>query len=195
MITNLYIFRHGQTIWNAEGRPQGQHSYPVPLTAFGREQCCVLGEKLKDKNIQHIISSDLLRAKQSAEIIADIIGAEVEFDEKLREIDYGVLNGAYTIEREEIFPEYKKCYKDITLKFPHGESFFEVIERLREGFKAAAEKYAGENIGISSHGRAVVSFLNYTFKRKFFRMENCDYIHLEYNHDSETFIPIVLPNK
>ena len=194
MKTNLYIFRHGQTVWNAEGRPQGQYPAPIPLTATGREQCSLLAEKLKDKNIKHIISSDLLRAEQSANIIAEIIGANVEFDPNLREINYGVLNGAYTIEREEIFPDYKKCYKDISIPFPEGESFAEVIERLNTGFKAAAKKYSGENIGISSHGRAVVSFLNKTFGLKLFRIENCDYIHLTYDDEKDEFEAIVLPH-
>lgn len=195
MKTDFYIFRHGQTIWNAEGRPQGQHPYPIPLTVTGREQCETLAEKLKDKKIKHIISSDLLRAEQSAMIIADIIGAEVEFDKNLREINYGVLNGIYTIEREEIFPDYKRCYKDITIKFPEGESFFEVIERLKTALKSAAEKYKGENIAISSHGRALVSFLNHIFGLNLFRIENCDYVHIVYDDETDNFEPIILPKK
>jgi len=193
MKTNLYIFRHGQTVWNAEGRPQGQYPAPIPLTATGREQCAELAKKLKDKNIKHIISSDLLRAEQSANIIAEAIGAEVEFDPDFREINYGILNGAYTIEREEIFPDYKKCYKDITLPFPEGESFAEVIERLQRGLKNAAKKYAGGNIGISSHGRAFVSFLNKTFGCKLFHIENCTYVHIVYDDEKDAFEPVVLP--
>ena len=50
---------------NAEGRPQGQHEYPVPLTMDGREQAQKLAEKLQDKKIKLIISSDLLRAQQT----------------------------------------------------------------------------------------------------------------------------------
>ena len=46
MKKHFYIFRHGQTVWNAEGRPQGQHEYPVPLTMEGREQAQKLADKL-----------------------------------------------------------------------------------------------------------------------------------------------------
>lgn len=51
MKKHFYIFRHGQTVWNAEGRPQGQHEYPVPLTMEGREQAQKLADKLKDKKL------------------------------------------------------------------------------------------------------------------------------------------------
>lgn len=70
MKKHFYIFRHGQTVWNAEGRPQGQHPYPVPLTMNGREQAASLAEKLADRKIKRLISSDLLRAAQTAEIVA-----------------------------------------------------------------------------------------------------------------------------
>ena len=68
MKKHFYIFRHGQTVWNAEGRPQGQHEYPVPLTMEGREQAQKLADKLKDKKIKLIVSSDLLRAQQTVYI-------------------------------------------------------------------------------------------------------------------------------
>ena len=98
MKKHFYIFRHGQTIWNAEGRPQGQHPYPVPLTMTGREQAAELAAKLADKKIKTLISSDLLRARQTAEIVAEKLGLKVEFDPRLREVDYGELNGMYTLE-------------------------------------------------------------------------------------------------
>ena len=57
MKKHFYIFRHGQTIWNAEGRPQGQSEYPVPLTITGQEQARALAQKLADKKIKLIVSS------------------------------------------------------------------------------------------------------------------------------------------
>ena len=110
MKKHFYIFRHGQTIWNAEGRPQGQHEYPVPLTMDGREQAQKLAEKLQDKKIKLIISSDLLRAQQTGEIVAQALNVPVKLDRRLREVDYGILNGLYTIEREEVYPDFKKSY-------------------------------------------------------------------------------------
>lgn len=126
MKKHFYIFRHGQTIWNAEGRPQGQHEYPVPLTMDGREQAQKLAEKLQDKKIKLIISSDLLRAQQTGEIVAQALNVPVKLDRRLREVDYGILNGLYTIEREEVYPDFKKSYEDSTIPFPEGESLRQV---------------------------------------------------------------------
>lgn len=63
----IYLVRHGQTDWNIEHRIQGQTD--VPLNATGRAQAVELSEKLSNFNIQKIISSDLSRAKETAEII------------------------------------------------------------------------------------------------------------------------------
>ena len=146
MKKHFYIFRHGQTVWNAEGRPQGQHPYPVPLTMNGREQAASLAEKLADRKIKRLISSDLLRAAQTAEIVAGRLGLEIEYDPRLREVDYGKLNGMYTIEREEKYPDFRKCYADYGAKFPDGESFGEVAERMKAAIRDAAQKYSSRNI-------------------------------------------------
>lgn len=141
MKKHFYIFRHGQTVWNAEGRPQGQHEYPVPLTMEGREQAQKLADKLKDKKIKLIVSSDLLRAQQTGEIVAQALRVPLEFDRRLREVDYGILNGLYTIEREEVYPDFKKCYEDPKIPFPEGRACIRwrcaLLMRLRI-FAAAA---------------------------------------------------------
>lgn len=146
MKKHFYIFRHGQTVWNAEGRPQGQHPYPVPLTMNGREQAASLAEKLADRKIKRLISSDLLRAAQTAEIVAGRLGLEIEYDPRLREVDYGKLNGMYTIEREEKYPDFRKCYADYGAKFPDGESFGEVAERMKAAIRDARKNTAAATL-------------------------------------------------
>lgn len=193
MKKHFYIFRHGQTIWNAEGRPQGQHPYPVPLTMTGREQAEQLAQKLSDKKIKKLISSDLLRAKQTAEIVAGKLGLEVEFDARLREVDYGKLNGMYTIEREEKYPDFRKCYTDYSASFPEGESFGEVGERMKAAIREAALKYNNRSIAVSSHGNAMTVLLNVLFGRKLYRLANCDFIHLTYDPDKDLWMPVDIP--
>lgn len=193
MKKNFYIFRHGQTIWNAEGRPQGQHPYPVALTMSGQEQAAHLAERLMDKKIKRIISSDLLRAQQTAEIVAAKLGVEIEFDQRLREVDYGRLNGLYTLEREEIFPDFKRCYVDYSFKFPEGESFGEVAERLKTVIKEAAIKYSNRNIVLSTHGNAITVLLNSLFNHKLFRLGNCEYIHITYDAEKDVWEAIDIP--
>ncbi len=50
-----------------------------------------------------------------------LLNVPVKLDRRLREVDYGILNGLYTIEREEVYPDFKKSYEDLTIPFPEGE--------------------------------------------------------------------------
>lgn len=168
MKKHFYIFRHGQTVWNAEGRPQGQHPYPVPLTMNGREQAASLAEKLADRKIKRLISSDLLRAAQTAEIVAGRLGLEIEYDPRLREVDYGA-------------------------KFPDGESFGEVAERMKAAIRDAAQKYSSRNIALSTHGNAMTVLINVLFGRRIYRLANCDFIHITYDPDKDLWQAVDIP--
>lgn len=193
MKKHFYIFRHGQTIWNAEGRPQGQHPYPVPLTMTGREQAAELAAKLADKKIKTLISSDLLRARQTAEIVAEKLGLKVEFDPRLREVDYGELNGMYTLEREEKFPDFRECYRDYDRRFPGGESFCEVGERMKNAIIDAARKYHHRNLALSTHGNAMAVLVNVLFSRRVYRLPNCDVMHITYDVEKNVWEAVDLP--
>ena len=193
MKKHFYIFRHGQTIWNAEGRPQGQHEYPVPLTVTGQEQARKLSQRLKDKKIKRIFSSDLLRAKQTGEIVAKELNIPIDFDKRLREVDYGILNGLYTIEREEVYPDFKKCYEDIRVPFPEGESLYSVAERIRETLKEIAVNVSNRVVGISTHGHAITALIDVVFDYKVQRIENCDYVHITYTPEKDLFEAVELP--
>ncbi len=193
MKKHFYIFRHGQTIWNAEGRPQGQHEYPVPLTVTGQEQARKLSQRLKDKKIKRIFSSDLLRAKQTGEIVAKELNVPIDFDKRLREVDYGILNGLYTIEREEVYPDFKKCYEDIRVPFPEGESLYSVAERIRETLKEIAVNVSNRVVGISTHGHAITALIDVVFDYKVQRIENCDYVHITYTPEKDLFEAVELP--
>ncbi len=193
MKKHFYIFRHGQTIWNAEGRPQGQSEYPVPLTINGQEQARVLAQKLADKKIKLIVSSDLLRAKQTAEIVAQILKVPVKFDSRLREVDYGILNGLYALEREELCPDYRRSYEDISIPFPQGESLLQVSMRLKAALEDIAENCSNRVIGIASHGHAVTALIENLFNYKVQRMDNCDYVHITYSPEKHLYEGVELP--
>jgi len=103
-ITNpmrLYIIRHGQTAWNAEGRAQGHTD--TPLDETGRHQATLLAESLAELSISRIISSDLLRSSETAQILGQRIGLPVSVDSRLRESCIGEFEGLpYTEYRAEI---------------------------------------------------------------------------------------------
>src|SRR3989344_3782639 len=88
--SNWFFVRHGETDWNVQKRTQGQ-SGNAPLNETGRAQAASAAKVLKAYPIDLVISSDLARAKETAEIIARETGVEVSFDERLCERNYGVL--------------------------------------------------------------------------------------------------------
>ena len=87
----LFVVRHGETERSAEHIYSGQAD--VPLTAAGREQARLAGERLCGAGIDAIWSSPLRRATDTAEAIAKAVGAPVKVDERLIEVDYGELEG------------------------------------------------------------------------------------------------------
>ncbi len=88
----LYLTRHTETDGNRANIIQGTDDSFV-LNETGKAQAVTAAEKLKRFNIEKIVSSDLTRAKQTAEIIKDILNVTVEYDPRLREYDFGRLNG------------------------------------------------------------------------------------------------------
>ena len=91
----IYLLRHGETDWNIEGRLQGRMD--IPMNESGKEQIKTIGQFLKDSGfcVDRIISSPLLRAKQTTEIISKAIDFEgnISFDELLLERSFGKLEG------------------------------------------------------------------------------------------------------
>ena len=89
------IVRHGETPWNAERRLQGHQD--IPLNALGLAQARAAGTYLKEKHRQScfsaVISSDLLRARQTAEAVGAALALPVELAPALRERHYGDFEG------------------------------------------------------------------------------------------------------
>ena len=90
-MTTLLLVRHGETDWNAERRWQGHAD--VPLNDRGREQARTLADRLAGERIDAIYTSDLGRARETAEILAARLGVPVVTDPDLREIDVGSREG------------------------------------------------------------------------------------------------------
>ena len=88
-MTTLLLVRHGETDWNRLGRWQG-HS-DTPLNARGREQARELAPQLDGVDV--VYSSDLARARETAEILAEELGADVRLDARLRERGFGAWEG------------------------------------------------------------------------------------------------------
>ncbi|HEX5065960.1 MAG TPA: histidine phosphatase family protein [Myxococcota bacterium] len=95
--SEVVLIRHAESVWNAEGRWQGQED--PPLSARGLAQADLLAESLRDAGVLRIVTSDLRRARATAETLARALGLEPIADPRLRELDVGRWGGRT---REEI---------------------------------------------------------------------------------------------
>jgi len=157
--TNKYfILRHGEAVSNIKNI---YSSWPEKidnsLTKRGKKQIEDVVKKLKKEKIDLIFSSDLLRAKQTAEIIGKVLGIEPIYDERLREIDTGRFNGKPIKEGNRFFnPENKLSRKELLFKkynqgFPEGETYFQVRARMFDFIKEIEKRYQNKKILIISH--------------------------------------------
>ncbi len=151
--SSWFFVRHGETDWNVQKRTQGQ-SAKTSLNETGRMQAASAASILKAYPIDLVISSDLDRAKETAEIIAKELGAEVSFDERLRERDFGVLEGLTREEVEEkgLSSEREKINANRHEKPKGGESWNAVEARMIEALHHHKKNHHHKNIVIVSHG-------------------------------------------
>ena len=141
----LYVARHGQTDWNVENKVCG--STNRPLTEQGKEQAKALAEKMKDKNIDVIIASPMLRAMQTAGAVSLATGIPVIMDERLREHDYGEFEG-FDRSRDEY---WQQKYLFAT-KFPKGESVLQLAHRVYSLLEDVKKAYPDKTVLLVCHG-------------------------------------------
>lgn len=150
-MTRLYIWRHGRTLWNAEKRVQGQTD--VELDDRGHEQAKLAAEQLARRSPDAIISSDLRRAAQTAQYLADLTGLAVRYDSRLRERHFGVWQGLTDTELAERYPdEYARWRAGGTGDEVGLESMAELAERATAAFLDAARMLPGGTTVITAHG-------------------------------------------
>lgn len=151
-MTHIYLVRHGQDEDNAAGILNGHRN--MPLTSLGREQAALTGEKLKDNHIEHIYSSPLLRAHETARIIADIIGLhEVITDEDLIERDFGIMTGKPIVD----IPKYTDkllVTEKVTyfLEVEGAEEFPTLLVRATRFLDRIVTQHPNQQIAIVCHG-------------------------------------------
>lgn len=149
----LYLTRHGETIWNRLGKTQGIQD--TSLTDLGRIQAKKLGEQLKkNNNINAIYCSDLLRARETAEIIGKEISIEPTSSPLLREVAFGNWEGLSIPEIEEQYPgQLARWRNELTFAPEGGESLLAVQDRIVSFIKMIKEKHqnSDDNILIVSH--------------------------------------------
>ena len=155
--TNILLIRHGETAWNAVRRLQGH--IDIPLNAEGERQAGALARALAAEPVDVIVSSDLQRARQTAQAVADQYdGAQVHTDANLRERCYGVFEGMLYTEVERQYPADFALWqaRDIDAVMPPGErvaeSFRQFYARAIAAIVEWAERHPGKTVAIVAHG-------------------------------------------
>jgi len=149
----LLLIRHGETAWNAERRLQG-HS-DIPLNQTGQQQAEALAAALQTEHLDAIISSDLLRARQTAQAIADLQGMDLIIKPEWRERCFGGFEGEYYDDLAAKHPIAHAAWKarDVDAPFPLGERAGETIRQFHQRISSAAHQLSQSYSTIESATR------------------------------------------
>jgi len=151
-VTEILLIRHGETDWNVEKRLQG-HS-DIALNAEGVRQAAALGRVLRDEPLDAIYSSDLQRARNTAQAIATARGMALQIDAGLRERCYGGFEGLLHDEIHQRYPDDFVAWKarELDVRYPDG---VHRSETLRE-FAARAMSSVSRLASIAGHNKIAV---------------------------------------
>jgi probable phosphoglycerate mutase len=151
--TRIIAVRHGETSWNVDARIQGQ--LDIGLNDNGRWQARRVGEALASEDITAVYSSDLGRAHETAQAVAEVAGIPVVADEGLRERSFGIFEGKTFDEIHETWPDHAHNWRKRIPEWQPpegGESLLELRERVTRTMHELAARHPGEQIVVVAHG-------------------------------------------
>ena len=155
-MTEFILLRHGETDWNRELRFQGQ--VDVPLNAVGHTQAQRLAQRLAAEPVHHLVSSDLLRTRQTAQPILDLArtaqSPSLVTDAMLREQNFGRIDGMRV---EDIKNQHADVWAGWTqfqsdYAGPDGERTRQFHTRVMDAMQRLAAAYAGQTLVVVTHG-------------------------------------------
>lgn len=192
----LLVARHGATQHNLDGRFTGQTD--APLSALGLRQAEALAARLASARFDVIVSSDLARARQTADIISRFSGQPVIFDADLREISMGAWEGrAY----KEVVREHPDLFERVetdptgAAAAPDGESWAEFGARVNSALGRWYERFPQGNVLWVSHGGVVsvllLNALGLSYeRRRQFRRGNTSLFELDYSPQGTVIVRV-----
>ena len=162
--TQVIIVRHGETEWNIRGIRQGH--LDSRLTTKGMAQAKALGARLGREKFTALYSSDLGRAVESAQAIANVTGHAIVTDERLRERHLGIFQGLNAEEINSKYPEERRLMRTEGPGYviPGGESMVQQVARNIDCLNDLAAKHQGEQIVVVTHGGVVSGFFRHTLE-------------------------------
>jgi broad specificity phosphatase PhoE len=158
-LVNLVLVRHGESTWNERHIVQGQ-APQAELTARGRAQAEGALDTLAQWTFDHIYSSDLVRARETAEIFSDALDIPVEIDVALRERSYGVLEGGPS---SQLIPAATgiegHAVVDDNARPDGGESLQQLSVRAAEFVEQRRVRNSGQSLLVVTHGGTIRALL------------------------------------
>ena len=157
--TRLCLVRHGETEWNAARRIQGQ--IDIGLNETGLRQAEAAGCWLQTASIVALYSSDLKRARTTAEAIGRALGLVPVLTPEMRERRYGTFEGLTYDEAKAKFPAGYAAFegRNADYNFENGESLHDMFERVTSRLKEIAAAHPGQNVVVVLHG-GVLDIIN-----------------------------------
>lgn len=151
MSSRICLIRHGETDWNVAKRIQGQTD--IPLNDTGRSQALAMAFNAAHYDFSAVYSSDLSRALDTARMLAERRGLEVNTLPQLRERHFGIFQGLTADEGLQLYPEAHACYlaRDINYDFESGESMLCFAERVKEAVDYLVKHHPKQTIAVVSH--------------------------------------------
>ena len=155
---NVLLLRHGRTAWNAERRYQGQAD--PPLDSVGRRQAVEVAGLVAALRPDVLVSSDAVRARQTAEAIGAAMGLPVTLQDEFAEVDFGRWEGLTFREAREANPaELTAWLASPEVAPPGGESFTALARRVRRGRDAVIAAHPGRTVVVVSHVSPIKTLL------------------------------------
>jgi broad specificity phosphatase PhoE len=154
-MTHLYLVRHGATVWHAENRYAG--TTDVALDPGGYAQAERLAVWASDARLAAIWCSPLNRARETAAPSARAAGVEPRIDERLREIDFGQIEGKTMAEAEQLFPKEIRRFKadPATYPMPGGEDPHQAARRAMSALRDIASAHPQERVLVVAHNTLI----------------------------------------
>jgi broad specificity phosphatase PhoE len=151
----MLLLRHGQTTWNAERRWQGWAD--APLSELGEQQALDAGAHLVGFGFTRVCSSDLSRARRTAELLAESlsIGGHVFVDAGIREHGVGVFQGRLSSELQLEYPECFDPDRSRRKPIPEAEDPDVFLDRVVAGLLGLVERFPTDELLVISHGGVI----------------------------------------
>lgn len=190
-MTKIYLTRHGETEWNRQHRFQGNKD--SNLTKKGILGAELLADRIEDIELDHIISSPLMRAYKTAEIARGSKDLEIITHNGFKEINLGDFEGMTYMDIKKEHTHLLSAIEEdpINNRYPNGENLKEFYNRVIDTFKEVIEKHKNKTTLIVAHGGTIKCIEAYIRKFKLSNdwmgnvVKNCSLSYIEIDENNE----------